>query len=114
MAVFDLRTIYSGKIEVTRKELKDINRISRQVHDNIKEVFLAFLENREQDYVRQKIAELAVHEAELSSLETEMLGSNTDSIVIEKVKMTLSAVRRAQQRLERILSSLQNEANNAT
>jgi len=113
MAVFDLRTIYSGNLKATRKHLEEVNQISQIVHDTIIEVFDGLLENKEQEYVRQRIAELARYEAQLADLEIRMDGSITDSLVKSKVKATLDSVRSAQRRLERILSSLQNEANNA-
>lgn len=107
MPRIDLRTIYTGSIKQTRKHYQEVADISEQVANIINEIF----DNvREGDLLtaRDSMAELGQFETQISDLLIK-LHDNTDSGIIDRLKMILDMIVRAQRRLERIMSSIQTE-----
>ncbi|MGD9697555.1 hypothetical protein [Acinetobacter sp.] len=111
MAVFDLRTLYSGGLTAAKKHIQEANDISKTVTDRVLEALDAIQEN-DQLVARDKLNELSHYEIQLADLSTRARG-NADLIIQQKLDSTLDATRKAIQRIERILTSLMNEANNA-
>jgi hypothetical protein len=111
--MIDLRTIYTGQVKTIRKHSAELIEISKKVHDLINELFTKLLTNKEQAYVRECITQLACYEAQLSDLYVQMELSGSDSTLRNSLSEIRNSITTAQRRLERVLSSLQNEANNA-
>ena len=112
MAVFDLRTLYSGGLKAAKKHIQEANDISEKIAEEILETLQAVGRDAMQMDVREKLSDLSQYEAQLADLVVRGDGV-MDSTVHQKMAKTLDNLRRTIQRLERILSSYMNEANNS-
>jgi len=111
VGTFDLRTLYTGGLKAARKHTQEANDISEKASAAIIESLDACRE-RDQGTIRSILADMAIYEAQLADLATQMRGL-ADSLVQQKIDSTLDAVRKAIQRIERMLTSVMNEDNNA-
>jgi len=112
MAFIDLRTIYTGNLDSTRKHHKEMNAISASVTAAIHDALISIESEADQSIVRSKLIELSDMEAQLADIHVRMHGSDVDSTVQVKLNSILDSLRKSITRVERVLASYMNQANN--
>lgn len=112
--VYDLRTLFEGKIDITNRSLRSIAVISDVITTQIIELTSEVKNEGNQVTTRENLADLVRHEVQLADLLVRMKMGRQDSSAIKSAEETLSNLRRAKISIEKILGSFMNEANNAT